>query len=129
MIEEKRGCKFIRSNPEAADFKIHRVINQVYMLLKQSTVKSTKKSLIDDLSRELLEAAIEFKPKCKKEGSKLIRKIVKNVLPEYKKWLVNNMWKKGSTAYFVKRKEIIKKNYRSSISKQISNTKTIMHCL
>ena len=85
MIEEKRGCKFIRSNPEAADFKIHRVINQVYMLIKQSTVKSTKKSLIDDLSRELLEAAIEFKPKCKKEGSKLIRKIVKNVLPEYKK--------------------------------------------
>ena len=99
------------------------------MLIKQSTVKSTKTSLIDDLSRELLEAAIIFKPKCKKEGSKLIRKIVENVLPEYKKWLVNNMWKKGSTVYFVKRKEIIKKNYRSSISKQISNTKTIMHCL
>ena len=55
------------------------------MLIKQSTVKSTKTSLIDDLSRELLEAAIIFKPKCKKEGSKLIRKIVENVLPEYKK--------------------------------------------
>ena len=41
--------------------------------------------MIDDLSRELLEVATGFKPKCKKEGSKLIKKIVKNVLPEYKK--------------------------------------------
>ena len=52
--------------------------------------------MIDDLSRELLEVATGFKPKCKKEGSKLIKKIVKNVLPEYKKWL-NNMWRKGNT--------------------------------
>ena len=46
---------------------------------------STKKSLIDDLSRNLLQAAIGLKSNCKKELSKLIEKIVKNLLPEYKK--------------------------------------------
>ena len=43
MIEEKRGCKLIRINPDAADFNINRVINQVYMHMKQLTIKSTKK--------------------------------------------------------------------------------------
>ena len=41
MIGEKRCCKFIRSNPDVADFKINRVINQVYMLIKQSIIKLT----------------------------------------------------------------------------------------
>ena len=83
MIEEKHDCKVIRIDPNAGDFSIYRLINQVRMHIKQSTLKSTKMSLIDDLSRELLEAAIELKSKCKEEGSKLIRKIVQNILPEY----------------------------------------------
>ena len=58
MIEKKSGSKFIRINPDAADFNINKVINQVYMHIKQSTIKSTKNSLVDDLSRTLLEAAI-----------------------------------------------------------------------
>ena len=37
----ERCCKFIRSNPDAADFKINRVINQVYMFIKQSITKLT----------------------------------------------------------------------------------------
>ena len=44
----------IRTNPDAADFNINRIINQIYMciikLTKKQTKKSTKKSLIDDLS-------------------------------------------------------------------------------
>ena len=63
MIEKKSGSKFIRINPDAADFNINKVINQVYMHIKQSTIKSTKNSLIDDLSRTLLEAAIGLKLK------------------------------------------------------------------
>ena len=63
MIEENIGCTFIRINPDAADFNINRVVNQVYMKIKQSTIKSAEKSLIDDLSRELLEAAIGLKSK------------------------------------------------------------------
>ena len=42
MIEEKRGFKFIRINPDAAEFNINRAINQVYMQTKQLTIKSTK---------------------------------------------------------------------------------------
>ena len=63
MIEKKSGSTFIRINPDAADFNINKVINQVYMHIKQSTIKSTKNSLIDDLSRTLLEAAIGLKLK------------------------------------------------------------------
>ena len=64
MIEKKSGSKFIRINPDAADFNINKVINQVvYMHIKQLTIKSTKNSLIDDLSRTLLEAAIGLKLK------------------------------------------------------------------
>ena len=55
------------------------------MHIIQSTIKSTKKLLINDLSGELLEAAIILKSKCTEKGSKLIKKTVKNVLPEYKK--------------------------------------------
>ena len=85
MIEGKRGYKLIRINLEAADFNINRVINQVYMHMKQWTIKLTQNSLIDDLSKKLLEAAIRFKSKCKKEGPKLTKKIFKNVFQEYKK--------------------------------------------
>ena len=66
MIERKRGYKLIRINLEAADFNINRVINQVYIHMKQWTIKLTQNSLIDDLSKKLLEAAIRFKSKCKK---------------------------------------------------------------
>ena len=52
MIEEKHDRKVIRIDPDAGDFSIYRPINQVCMHIKQSTLKSTKMSLIDDLSRE-----------------------------------------------------------------------------
>ena len=35
MIEEKLGCKIIRTNQDAAVFNIYRLINQVYMHIKQ----------------------------------------------------------------------------------------------
>ena len=55
MIEKKLGCKIIRINPGAEDFDIYRLINQIRMHIKQST----KKSLIDNLSKRLL--WLEFK--------------------------------------------------------------------
>ena len=81
---EDRGYTVIRSNPDAPVFNIYRLINKIRTHIKQPTIKLTKSSLIDDLSKDLLETAIELKSKCKKEGSNLIKKIVKNVLPEYK---------------------------------------------
>ena len=61
MIEEKLGCKIFRTNPDAPDFNIY---------TEQSTIKSTKKFLIDDLSKRLLELELEsnhsIKTKCLK---------------------------------------------------------------
>ena len=93
IMEEKRDCRTIRTDPTASDFNIYILINEVRMRKKETTIKFTKNSLIDDISKELLEATTELKRKCKKVGSKLIKKPVENVVPEYKKWLVKNMWK------------------------------------
>ena len=84
IIEEKLGCKIIRTDPDAAGFNIYRLINQAHMHIEQSTIKLTKKSLIGDLSKDLLEAAILSKSKCKRDGSKLIKRIVKNVFSDSK---------------------------------------------
>ena len=74
MIEKKIDCKIIRINPDAADFKIYRLINQIRMNIKQSS----KKSPIDDLSKRLL--GLEFKSN-NSIKSNCLKWIVKNVLP------------------------------------------------
>ena len=52
----------IRTTPDAADFNINRLINQIYMHIikstKKQTEKSTKKSLIDDLSKKIVRIRI-----------------------------------------------------------------------
>ena len=83
---ETHGVTVIRTNPDAADFDINRLINQIYTHIIESTKKqtkvSTKKSLIDDLSKRLLE--LEFKSNHSIK-SKCLKWIVKNILPNYKK--------------------------------------------
>ena len=63
LMIESHGITIIRTNPDAADFDMKRLINQIYKHIIKSTKKqtkvSTKKSLIDDLSKRLLE--LEFK--------------------------------------------------------------------
>ena len=82
---EGHGITVIRTNPDAADFNINRLINQIYMHIikstKKQTEKSTKKSLIDDLSKKLLE--IEFNSN-RSIKSKCLKWIVKKILPDYK---------------------------------------------
>ena len=86
LIIESYGITVIRTNPDAADFNINRLINQIYMHIikstKNQTEKSTKKSLIDDLSKRLLE--LEFKSN-RSIKSRCLKWIVKNILPNYKK--------------------------------------------
>ena len=82
---EDHGFTIIRTNPDVPDFNIYRLINQIRMHMDQVTIKSTRSLLIDDFSRELLEAVIGLKSKYKEVKAKLIKNIVKNVLPEYKK--------------------------------------------
>ena len=59
MIEEKFGCRFIRFNSDAEEFNINRVRNLAYMHIIKSSNESTKKSLIDNLSKRFSE--LEFK--------------------------------------------------------------------
>ena len=48
---ESHGITLIRTNPDAADFDMNKLINQIYTQI----IKLTKKSLIDGLSKRLLE--------------------------------------------------------------------------
>ena len=57
---------------------MNRVTNQIYIHI----IKSTKTSLIDDLSKRLLE--LEFKSNHSIK-SKCLKWVVKNILPNYKK--------------------------------------------
>ena len=86
LMIESHGITIIRTNPDAADFNINRLINQIYRHIIESTKKqikvSTKKSLIYDLSKILLE--LEFKQH-NQIKSKCLKWIAKNILPNYKK--------------------------------------------
>ena len=75
---ESHGITVIGTNPDAADFDMNRLINQIFTHI----IKSTKKSLIDDLSKRLLELGFKSNNSIK---SKFLKWIVKNILPNYKK--------------------------------------------
>ena len=51
---ESHGITIIRTNLDDADFDMNEIINQIYMQI----IKSNKKTLLDDLSKGLLE--LEF---------------------------------------------------------------------
>ena len=76
-LEKELNCVFIRINPDEKNFNIFREINKLHRHIK----KSTKKSLIDDLSKRLLE--LEFKSDHSMK-SKCLNWIVKKILPKYK---------------------------------------------
>ena len=57
---ESHGITIIRTNPDDEDFNMNKLINQIYRHIIKSTKKQTnvsiKKTLIDDLSKTLLES-------------------------------------------------------------------------
>ena len=72
-LERELDCVFIRINPDEKDFKILKAINEIYRHIK----KSSKKSIIDKISKRLL----EFKSNhsiITKELKRVVQKIVKN---------------------------------------------------
>ena len=83
---ESHGITIIRTNPDDADFDMNKLINQTYMQILKSTKKqtkvSTKKSLIEDISKRLL--GLEFKSNHSVK-SQCLKWIVKNILPNYQK--------------------------------------------
>ena len=84
-LERELNCVFIRINPDAADFNICKEINKIHRHINQSTIQQTeqktKESLIDNLSKGLLE--LEFKQN-NSIKSKCLKWIVKKTLPNYK---------------------------------------------
>ena len=82
---ESHGITIIRTNPDAADFDINRLINQICKHIAESIKKQTKvltkRSLADDLSKSLLE--LEFKSNYSLK-SKCLKWDVKKILPNYK---------------------------------------------
>ena len=84
-LERELSCVFIRINPDAIDFNIFKEINKIHRhikkLTKQQTKKQNKESIIDNLSKRLLE--LEFKHH-NQIITKFLKWIVKNILPNYK---------------------------------------------
>ena len=72
-IEKELGCEVIRINPDEQNIKIFKTINKIHWCIK----KSTKKSLIDKISKALLK--IVFK-KYNSIISKALKYIVKKNL-------------------------------------------------
>ena len=81
-IEKELGCVFIRINPDEESFNERKAINKIHRYIKKSnkklTEELTKKSLINKISKRLLE--LEFE-----ENHSIIFRdlkfIVKNILP------------------------------------------------
>ena len=80
-LERELNCVFIKINHNEKHFNIFKEINKIHIK------KSTKKSLIDNLSKRLLE--LEF-TKHNAIKSKCLKWIFKNTLPNYKKWKTRN---------------------------------------
>ena len=78
LMRKTHGITIIRTNRDAADSDMNRLINQIYTHI----IRSTKKSLLDDLSKRLLE--FEFKSNHSTQ-LKCLKWVVKNILPNYKK--------------------------------------------
>ena len=78
FMTEILGITIVRTNPDDENFNMNKLINQIYTHI----TKSSKKSLIDDLSKRLLE--LEFKQNHSIK-SKCLKWIVKNILSDYKK--------------------------------------------
>ena len=70
---------FIRINTDEENFNIFKELNEIHRYIK----KLSKKSLIDDLLKRLLELEITSNHSIK---SKFLKWVVKKILPDYKEW-------------------------------------------
>ena len=77
-LDKELDCVFIRINTDEENFNILKEINKIHRKIK----KPTKKSLINDLSKRLLELEFQSNHSIK---SKCLKWIVKRILPDYKK--------------------------------------------
>ena len=82
---ENHEISLIRTNPDDPNFDIKNLIVQIHVCIKEqkkTIKKKTKKSVIDDLLKRLLELEFTSNYSIK---SKRLKWVVKNILPNYKK--------------------------------------------
>ena len=82
---ENHEITLIRTNPDDPNFDIKNLIVQIRVCIKEQKKqlkKKTKKSLIDDLLKRLLELEFTSNYSIK---SKRLKWVVRNILPNYKK--------------------------------------------
>ena len=65
-IKKELGCEFIRINPDEQNFNIFKAINKIHRHIK----RSSKKSLIDKISKRLLELKFELNHSIKAKAIK-----------------------------------------------------------
>ena len=86
LMTECHGITVTRTDPDSAEFDMNRLINQICTHIikwnKKQTKVSTKKSLIEDLSKRLLELEFKSKHSIKSKG---LKRVVKNILANYRK--------------------------------------------
>ena len=85
-LQKELLCEFIRINLEEKDFNIFKTINEIHRQIKKITKKSTKKSLIDELSNKLLR--LEFKSSNSIKTS-CLKHVVKKYCLHYKNKIKN----------------------------------------
>ena len=76
-IEKELSCVFIRINPDEENFNIFKAINKIQRHIK----KSTKKSLIDKISKRLVGLGFNSNYSI---ITKALKRVVKKLLPDYK---------------------------------------------
>ena len=64
-LEKELGCEFIRINRDEEQFNIFRTINGIHRHIKESTKKSTKKSVINDIRLGLAQYSSGFEKNSK----------------------------------------------------------------
>ena len=84
LMMESHGITIIRTNPDDPNFDSKNLIVQIHICIKEAIKKQARESLIEDLSKGLLE--LEFKQH-NAIKSKCLKWVVKFFLPNYKKWL------------------------------------------
>ena len=84
---ENHEITLIRTNPDDPNFNIKNLIVQIRICIKEVIKNRTKKSLIDNLSKRLLE--LEFKSN-QSIQAKSLKWVVKNILPNCKKRKTHN---------------------------------------
>ena len=82
---EKLGYYLLRINPDKPGFNDYEEFGRVSAYIAESIKKQTKKSLINDLSKRLLE--LEFKSNHSIK-SKCLNWAVKNILPKNRKYTI-----------------------------------------